>query len=41
MYELLFYYGTGIISLYVMAIFVAGLMIMQLPTEWDDEDEQE
>ncbi len=39
MFEPLFYYGTGVISFLAAAIFSAGIVVLRLPEEWEDEDE--
>lgn len=36
MFELLYYYGFGIITIYAIAILVAGLVISDLPVEEED-----
>lgn len=40
MFDQFFYYGTGIITLWAAAIFTAGFVILHIPTEGDEDDEQ-
>jgi hypothetical protein len=39
MFESFFYYGTGIVSFWGAAAFIAGCVILQMPTEDDEDDE--
>lgn len=39
MFEPLFYYGTGVVSFWGAVAFIAGWVILQMPTEDDEDDE--
>lgn len=41
MFEQFFYYGTGVISFLAAAVFSAGVVVLRLPEEWEDDDEYE
>ena len=39
MFEPFFYYGTGVVSFWGAVVFIAGWVILQMPTEDDEDDE--
>ena len=39
MFEPLFYSGTGVVSFWSAVVFIAGWVILQMPTEDDEDDE--